>query len=54
MLFISQISMSNDIRQCDTRCKELGSITRVSIPPAASYEDVIKKAKQQFCYHRMF
>lgn len=38
----------DDIRQCGTRCKELGPITGVSIPPTASYEDVIQKAKQQF------
>lgn len=40
--------MKFDIRQCGTRCKGLGPITGVSIPPTASYEDVIQKAKQQF------
>ena len=35
----------DDIRQCG---KELGPMTSISIPPTASYQDIIEKAKQQF------
>lgn len=38
----------DDIRQCGIRCKELGPMTSLSIAPSASYEEVTRKAKQQF------
>lgn len=38
----------DDIRQCGMRCKELGPMTSISIPPTASYKEIIEKAKQQF------
>ena len=36
------------IKQCGKRCKELGPLTGVSLPPAATYEEVIGKAKEEF------
>ena len=50
-----QISMGgmkyDDIKQCGKRCKELGPLTSVSLPPAATYEEVIEKAKEEFFYN---
>ena len=38
----------DEVRQCGVRSKELGPMLSMSIPPYAGYEDVIKKAKEQF------
>ncbi|XP_065885341.1 RAF proto-oncogene serine/threonine-protein kinase-like isoform X3 [Dysidea avara] len=38
----------DNIKQCGKRCKELGPLTSVSLPPAATYEEVIEKAKEEF------
>jgi len=44
-MFAFQISMGgmkyDGIKQCGKRCKELGPLTGVSLPPAATYEEVI-------------
>jgi len=33
--------MFNDLKQCGTRCKELGPMVAMSIRPAAMYMDTI-------------
>ena len=38
----------DEIRQCGVRCKELGPMLSMSIPPYAAYEEMVKKAKEQF------
>ena len=47
-----QISMGgmryDEIRQCGVRSRELGPMISVSIPPYASYEEMVMKAKEQF------
>ncbi|XP_065885340.1 uncharacterized protein [Dysidea avara] len=49
---LTKISMGgmkyDNIKQCGKRCKELGPLTSVSLPPAATYEEVIEKAKEEF------
>ena len=38
----------NEGKQCGTRCKELGPMVGVSLRPAATYDEVVETAKQQF------
>lgn len=38
----------DEIRQCGVRSRELGPMISVSIPPYASYEEMVMKAKEQF------
>ncbi|XP_065915409.1 uncharacterized protein [Dysidea avara] len=49
---IQKISMGgmkfNDLKQCGTRCKELGPMVAISLRPAATYEEIVGMAKQQF------
>ncbi|XP_065902179.1 uncharacterized protein [Dysidea avara] len=38
----------NGLKQCGTRCKELGPMVAISLRPAATYEEIVGMAKQQF------
>ena len=38
----------DEVRQCGVRSKELGPMTSLSIPPYSGYEEMVKKAKEQF------